>query len=253
MPPAAFYLIGEGVQVSGYINPHLTTLCFSLAAALLLISLAHLLLEHIKKWKRRNTPPIPLGAFHAPDTSAYGESKANNNVSGIAKFRPSGIVYIDDDRSNPLTSGTINPEKNARHLEKIRSLIGVKRISFDYSTNNSIISVGRGDSEFRLSFGKASNTSIHFYSSGRSNGCNCVKIARVRGIRRMGETLKFEGQDSTSNSYTIELGENFFALNPNGYFLLGKVVSLKDDTRGDDCDEVVFDYAINRSGEFSAL
>ena len=51
--------------------------------------------------------------------------------------------------------------------------------------------------------------------------------------------------DTSSRAYTIQRGERFLARNASGHLLLGTIIDIKDDTRGADQDEVVFDYLIN--------
>jgi len=128
------------------------------------------------------------------------------------------------------------------------------RVTFDYSTNNSIVSVGDGDCRFRISFSKASNTAIYMYTQKHSRKTNIKRLARVKGAGA-GSILRFENFDSSSDVYQIRLGEHFLAENNKGCFMQGKIISLKDDTRGADHDEVVFDFEINTQGnaEFAAL
>jgi len=120
-------------------------------------------------------------------------------------------------------------------------------VTFDYSTSNGTVAVGHGDATVRVKFSKASNASIHLYQS--DHGC---KVARAKGLTK-GRAARFRNFDSSSRSYTINLGEYFFANNVYGYTLLGRVNSIKDDSRGDDRDEVVFDYEIKKSETFKAF
>ncbi len=148
---------------------------------------------------------------------------------------------------------TVNKGKKT-FLSK-KSIIADKgRISFDYSTDNHIVSVGSGDKEFKIGFSKASNTSIYIYNLKHKSGVNCVKVARVKDVI-VGEIIRFHEYDSSSSNYTINIGEIFLAENSSGFFLQAKVVLLKDDSRGDDHDEIVFDYQINdnKNAEFIAL
>jgi len=125
-----------------------------------------------------------------------------------------------------------------------------KRVTFDYSNNNGAVFIGKEDKQFNLSFSKASNTSIHFYSSKHSNKSNCIAICRVKNIEPS-SIIKFDDYDSSSSVYTIRLGEYFIAKNPSGYYLQGKIISLKDDSSGDSNDEIIFDYIISKEPVFT--
>lgn len=125
--------------------------------------------------------------------------------------------------------------------------ISPNRIAFDYSTNDGAVIVGQGDDEFRVRFSKASNQAIYVYRGAAANN-----VARVKN-KKTGEPIDFAQLDSSSSSYTIHLGEHFVLQNAKGHFLQARIVSIKDDSRGDDRDEVVFDYALHRTEKFLAI
>lgn len=118
---------------------------------------------------------------------------------------------------------------------------------FDYSKNNGVYAVGNDDAIFRLRFSKADDTTIYLYSDDD-------KIARAKNVKK-GETIRFGQFDNTSRVYEIHLGELFMARNENGYFMQGRVLSIKDDTRGAEADGVCvqFQIGINGEGKFRAL
>ena len=114
--------------------------------------------------------------------------------------------------------------------------------TFDYSTNDGVLVIGQDEAMFTLQFSKASNTSIHLYRGG-----TVTHIARVKdAVASQG--LKLADYDSTSRSYTIGVGERFLARNKFGRLLSGKIISIKDDTRGDDHDEVIVAFGIPDAG-----
>lgn len=125
-----------------------------------------------------------------------------------------------------------------------------KKVCFDYSTNNGKINILFNSINFELKFSKASNSEIYIYN----DGTDIVSIARVKNISP-GDNINFESFDSTSRSYSIGLGEYFIAKNAQSYFILGRVLSIKDDKRGDAEDEVCFAYSIDMSktGKFKAI
>ena len=125
-----------------------------------------------------------------------------------------------------------------------------KKACFDYSTNNGRISISLNSINFELHFDKASDTQIHLYN----DGTNILSIARLKNISP-GEDINFEAFDSTSRVYTIGLGGYFIAKNTQSYLILGRVLSIKDNKRGDAEDEVCFAYSIDTSktGKFKAI
>ena len=117
------------------------------------------------------------------------------------------------------------------------------RMIFDYSKNNGDIAVGNDSNRFVLHFTKASDTSIHFY---RNIGTPLV--ARAKGVRP-GQIVSFDSFDSSSNAYTIQVGEVFLAKNTQDQVLAGRIDHIADDRRGAPCDEVSFFYTIFGPGE----
>lgn len=123
------------------------------------------------------------------------------------------------------------------------------RISFDYSTNNGVVSVGSGDAAFDLHFSKASDSSIYFYT-----GSNITKIARVKDIPK-GSTIRFEDFDSSSRHYTLNVGEIGLARNGLDHTIEIKIISILCEGRNSTRDEVTFAYKImpEDQSEFAAL
>ena len=121
------------------------------------------------------------------------------------------------------------------------------RICFDYSTNDGLTKIIWNDIIFSIRFTKSCNTSIHIYK----DGTNLTAIARLKDVQS-GVEVDFHTFDSTSRVYTVHLGEHFMVRNNDGYFLLGRILSIRDDTRGDKLDEVCFTYSIDttKSGHF---
>ncbi len=113
------------------------------------------------------------------------------------------------------------------------------KVSFDYSTNNGLVVLGEKDIKFGAKFSKASDSTIHVYN----DHSTISKVLRVKNLKS-GDIININDFDNSSRSYTIGVGELFILENHNGYFLQGRLESIKDDRRGDDRDEVCFDYQI---------
>jgi hypothetical protein len=121
------------------------------------------------------------------------------------------------------------------------------QITFNYSLNGGVITIGPMGKNFRLRFSKASNTAIHIYRD------NFSYLARVRG-KTTGDNLNLAEYQSV-DSIAIQVGEHFLAMNNFGQMVQGRILIIKDDMRNDDSDEVCFDYEIApvRGGAFLAL
>jgi hypothetical protein len=128
------------------------------------------------------------------------------------------------------------------------------RITFNYSTNNGVVSVGEGDCSFRLKFAKSSNVDIQMLTNSHDNRSSVKRLARVKPVPT-GSALRFTDFDSSSTIYRIGTGEIFLVENPQNCFMQGKIIQIKDDSRSAEHDEVTFDYQINGigNGEFRAL
>lgn len=111
--------------------------------------------------------------------------------------------------------------------------------TFDYSSNNGEYVIGEGDALFRTRWSKASNTSIHAYKDGRG----IVSIAILKDAGDVENIQTIEG-DFSSRVRTPRVGDAIIWRNEAGKYAITKIVSIKDDTRGDKCDELTCDYAI---------
>lgn len=111
--------------------------------------------------------------------------------------------------------------------------------TFDYSNNNGEYTIGEGDKSFRTKWSKASGTSIHAYK----DGVGIVAIALVKKIENI-EKIRMVESDFSSRCRTPRIGDGIIWQNASGNYAITKVISIKDDTRGDDHDELTCDYVI---------
>lgn len=121
-------------------------------------------------------------------------------------------------------------------------LVPVRTISFDYSTNDGKLAIEHLGRTFDLAFSKASDLSIHLYRWGTTR-----RIARVKKMA-INVPTSIDAQETSSRTYTIQLGEGFLVENDAGDVLGGRILNIKDDTRGADCDEVTFAYTVAGPG-----
>lgn len=117
-------------------------------------------------------------------------------------------------------------------------------VSFDYSNNNGRYFIGQSELLFETAWSKASNTSIYILNDPPS----IQSIALVKDIDEINKIKDARIYDSSSRHRTIQLNQIAILQNKNGFFAGIKIKSLKDDTRGDKNDEIVFNYFIQTNG-----
>ena len=134
------------------------------------------------------------------------------------KFIPSHEKYV-----SPATKGTV---------------------TFDYSNNNGQYAIGQGELMFETAWSKASNTSIHLYNDPQS----IRTVSVVKDTTSINEIKDARVYDSSSRSRTIHINQLAILQNSNGFYAAIKILSIKDDTRGDKNDEITFEYFIQTNG-----
>ena len=122
------------------------------------------------------------------------------------------------------------------------SLIG--EVAFDYSDHDGRYVIGRGSLQFETCWSKASNTSIHVLHDPPS----IDGVALARGYRSLAEVMNARSLDYTSRIRTPQCGEIVVLRNTSGCYAAIHVLQIKDDTRGDEEDELRFRYAIQANG-----
>ena len=117
-------------------------------------------------------------------------------------------------------------------------------VSFDYSAFNGRFIIGSNQHEFETAWSKASNTSIHLYNYPASiNG-----VAIARGATEISSVVDASAYDFSSSSRTVSKGGIAILRNTNGFYTAIKILDIKDDSRGDDKDELTFRFAIQTDG-----
>ena len=116
---------------------------------------------------------------------------------------------------------------------------------FNYANHNGRYVIGRGKLEFETRWDKASNTSIHVYNDppfiygvalGRQDWTDIDQVTNAASL------------DYTSHVRTPLIGQIVVLRNVEGFYAAVQVLEIKDDTRGDDSDELRFRYAIQPDG-----
>lgn len=136
--------------------------------------------------------------------------------------------------SNKLTEA-INPDNpNEGYVSENK-----EEVSFDYSNNNGIYTIGKDDYRFDTQWSKASKEYIHFYNDPPT-------IKSVRLVKDVSDLDKVQPEkyNSSSRARTAGIGQIAVFENNNGKFLAIKILGIKDDSRGDDTDELHFRYKV---------
>lgn len=113
------------------------------------------------------------------------------------------------------------------------------KIVFNYSNNNGVFSIGESPFLFNTMWTKASNTSIYAYK----DGAGIDSIALLKAPVDMEHITCLEA-DFSSRVRTVKVGDAILWKNTDGNYALTKVINIKDDTRGDDEDQLECEYII---------
>lgn len=118
------------------------------------------------------------------------------------------------------------------------------KVTFDYSNNNGRYCIGQESLLFEISFSKGSDTSIYIYNDAAS----LDTVAIAKNISHIEEIEDARVYDGSSRVRTVHLNQLAVLKNRNGFFAALKIISIKDDSRGYDSDEVTFEYIIQSNG-----
>lgn len=132
----------------------------------------------------------------------------------------------------------------ASDLPPPRMTSPIGEVVFDYASHNGSYVIGSGQLAFETKWTKASNTSI--YISNDPQSINGVAIARQ--CSSISQVRNAEALDFTSRLRMPSLGQIIVLRNKEGFYTALHVLEIKDDTRGDDHDEIRFRYEIQSDG-----
>ena len=162
------------------------------------------------------------------------------------------IGYVRADECTPAELAALIAEKlgirafdgKASSVPPPRTTSPTGEVIFDYSSHDGRYVIGSGELVFETMWTKASDKAIYVYNDAPSiNGIalapGCDSISQVRNAERL---------DFTSRVRTIALGGVAVLRNTNGFYVAIHVIDIKDDSRGDDGDELRFQYAIQPDG-----
>ena len=125
---------------------------------------------------------------------------------------------------------------------RMTSLTG--EVVFDYSSYNGRFIIGREQLEFETMWTKASNTNIYVYNE--SSSINGVALAPSSPYIR--DVVDAESLDYTSRVRSPRVGQVVVLRNIHSFYAALHILNIKDDSQGDDRDELRFRYAIQTNG-----
>jgi hypothetical protein len=130
--------------------------------------------------------------------------------------------------------------RKANEVAPMRSAARKGQAIFDYSNYDGKYEIGDGSFSFITKWSKASGDSIHCYNDGTN-------------IRALSEFTKFSDILSvtdmslpqfTSRCRTVSEGGYMLLQNQEGFYAILKILDIKDKSRSDDRDELLFEYYI---------
>lgn len=140
-----------------------------------------------------------------------------------------------EDIVNMFSDNVVSKEKR-EYLNKNKE----GKFTFDYSNNNGEFTIGNDEFAFVTKWSKASDTSIHAYKDALGpNGA----VARIKTPSDWPVVLD-ESCDFSSRVRTPNIGDVIIWRNANNNYAATKIVSIKDDTRGAQADELTCEYVI---------
>lgn len=167
-----------------------------------------------------------------------GEQKRtviNNFVSHLEGYTDTQIEEIKQKTLVSFNSGIFD------QLKAYSTYLGLEHgtIKFNYANNNGTYPIGHGDMTFTTIWSKASDTSIHAYN----DASDIHSIAMAPNVSDL-EQIPILTLDYSSRTRTPKIGDAVVWRNTHGYYAVTKVISIKDDSRGSDVDEIEIEYLI---------
>ena len=165
---------------------------------------------------------------------------------------PESVLYLEANDYTPAQLAAMIVEKigvdpysgKASDVPPPRMTSPVGEVVFDYSNFNGRYTIGSGTAEFETKWTKASNVDIHIYNDPDSiNGVALDRRATFIHEVTGGALLNY-----TSRTRPPRLGQIVVLRNRHGFYAAIQILEIKDDTRGDDSDQLRFRYAIQTDG-----
>lgn len=128
--------------------------------------------------------------------------------------------------------------------EKYMSPSPKGRVIFDYSNNNGRYFISQHELAFELHFSKSSYQNIQLLNDPSS----ISTVAVVKDKDEIEEIDDARLYDGSSRIRRPRINQVAILKNANGFYAAIKILSIRDDARGSEFDEVTFDYIIQTNG-----
>ena len=202
-----------------------------------------------KAWPRHERQAALSRAVQEPEEYLLPVRFDDTPVPGL----PDSVAYLRAKDYSPAVLATlvamklgIKPfEGKASEVPAPRMTSLVGEAVFDYSNNDGRYVIGRGTLEFETKWSKASNVGIHVYNDPAS--INGVALAPA-GWTSIQQVMNAESLDYSSRARTPSVGQIVVFRNVYGFYAATRVLAIKDDTRGNENNELRFEYVIQDDG-----
>ena len=155
------------------------------------------------------------------------------------------ILPIPPIGPNPFKNIQVfSQEKFIPSNEKYVSPAMEGKVTFDYSNNNHIYTVGCNELMFEIKWSSAGKNSIHLYNDTPS----ILSVARVKDATEFNEITDARSYDTSSRTRTIKLKEVGVLQNKNGFYCAIKILAISAESHGALSDQVTFEYFIQTNG-----
>ena len=168
---------------------------------------------------------------------------------------PQDTIYLSAGDYSPAELSALIAEKlgierfhvKASDLPPPRMTSLVGEPVFDYASYNGRYIIGSEKLEFETNWSKASDTSIHIYNDPPSiNG-----IALAHQYESISQLQHAATLDFTSRACRPSIGQIVVLRNAAGFYAALTILKIKNNTRGDNQDELRFRYIIQSNGSDS--
>lgn len=186
--------------------------------------------------------------FVTDDKAMLRKSAELKRAPGIVVMSPvECLTFLNDvverNRKVPLQSKKAVAGYSSKNLQG--------RVTFDYTNNNGSFVIGEGLFLFETEWTTASDVAIYAYRDAPSIDSLAIAVG-VATINQVGDAAAF---DFSSRVRIVREGEVLIIQNVNGFYAAIKVLDVKVEDRGDEQDELTFEYAIQTDGtaDFSSF
>lgn len=202
-----------------------------------------------KAWPRHERRATLSKAVQEPGEYVLPVRFDNTPVPGL----PASVYHLEaKDYSPAELAGTIAEKLGVAPfsgkasdvpLPRMTSLVG--EAVFDYSNHDGRYVIGRGVLAFETKWSKASDVSIHVYNDPSSINGIALGPFKWKTIQKV---VNAGSLDYTSRARTPRVGQIVLFRNRHGFYAAVQLLRVKDDSRGDDHDELRFLYVIQADG-----